>query len=381
MNSTYREFVVTQYAQATATNASSPAQKASVQRFYTSTSEIFGRKGSTESRALRSRFRFALPLRGYANADDRRGEQLKMVRDYMWQEITNGKKYVFDGIGGGPTREVSVTYTGFGQEDMYVRAQCKRDLALLFASRIIDFAVIMFAIRDTIFALAATFDMFVAVGMGYVLLYSMFNDLYFGLVSVAVIAMSFSTFRTIVLSIGDAWCQSAAHQGAVSSSSAHRISYTWVRSARGVALNCATLFACFVSMSFSTLPAMALVGRFGFAMTLVFSVSSLTGLHASLLASQAFFPGGVFWVSVVVAKFQALYGQVKGMLFPVESPTDLKRMRRRLAAARAAGAEEGDSRKLSEEDLNALEQAGSEGSEGPPPSTLTHPNTTTVFYV
>jgi hypothetical protein len=80
---------------------------------------------------------------------------------------------------------------------------------------------------NTVFALAATFDMFVAVGMGYVLLFSLFNDLYFGLVSVAVIAMSFSTFRTVSLSIGDAWCQSAAHQGAVSSSFAHRISYTW----------------------------------------------------------------------------------------------------------------------------------------------------------
>jgi hypothetical protein len=40
--------------------------------------------------------------------------------------------------------------TGFGQEDLYVEAQCKRDLSLLFASRVIDFAVIMFAIRDTV---------------------------------------------------------------------------------------------------------------------------------------------------------------------------------------------------------------------------------------
>jgi hypothetical protein len=129
-----------------------------------------------------------------------------------------------------------------------------------------------------------------------------------------------------------------------------------VRSAKGVALTCATLFACFVSMSFSILPAMALVGRFGLAMTLVFAVSSLTSLHASLLASQAFFPGGVFWVSIVVVKFQALYSKVKARLFPVLSPAEAKKRRRRIAAARAAGASDGDMQKLSEEDLDAVEQ-------------------------
>ena len=77
VNGTYREFVVTQYAEAGVTNVSSAAKGASVQRFYASTSELFGRKGSTVTRALRSRFRFALPLSGHENADDRRAEQLR----------------------------------------------------------------------------------------------------------------------------------------------------------------------------------------------------------------------------------------------------------------------------------------------------------------
>lgn len=359
VNSTYREFVVTQYARALLSNTSSSAKKASMKRFYESASENFGRLGSTVSGALRSRFRFALPLKGYANADDRRNEQLREIEEYLWKEFTSAGDSMFAGTG----VTVEVTYTGFGQEDLYVKFQARRDLALLFASRIIDMAVIMFAMKDTLFAFAATFEMYAAVGVGYVLLFSFFNDIYFGLVSVTVIAMSFTTFRTVALSIGDAWCQSSAHQGAVSSSLMHRISYTWVRSSKSVALTSATLFACFTSMSLSELPVMTLVGRFGLLMMLIYAMSSLTSLHISLLASQAFFPGQMFWGDAVGVKFNETFHRIRLWLFPILTPAQLKKRRRRLAAARAAGAEDGDIHKMSEEDLDALEKEFADSAE------------------
>eukprot|EP00217_Crustomastix_stigmatica_P007986 CAMPEP_0183814540 /NCGR_PEP_ID=MMETSP0803_2-20130417/55141_1 /TAXON_ID=195967 /ORGANISM="Crustomastix stigmata, Strain CCMP3273" /LENGTH=1261 /DNA_ID=CAMNT_0026059403 /DNA_START=87 /DNA_END=3869 /DNA_ORIENTATION=- len=208
----------------------------SLQQTFHLLGDSFGRSGNRVTRALRSEFRFALPLAGYESQQDRTDEQLEKVKSFIWDQY-NSK------IGGAGWDGMTITWTGFKQEGAYMESIAPIEVTLVYISALWAWVTMMVSFRSVLLSSMVMLQTSaLSLMSGWLLGNFIFDLQYYGVVMIPAELALMGPMRTSAMSFVDAWLQSGALADEISGSVTSRLSYTWQR--------------CLSTSAYSTIPSL-----------------------------------------------------------------------------------------------------------------------------